>query len=275
MPMCTLNCRGKFVSLHKPVVMGILNVTDDSFYAGSRHKIKETLLHTAETMLQSGAAILDVGGQSTRPGSKRLTAEEEAAAVIPAIIALCRAFPEAVISADTFYALVAREAVAAGAAMINDISAGTIDANMFTTVAALQVPYVLMHMQGTPQTMQQQPHYEDPVLEVLDFLIKKIALLQAAGVNDIIIDPGFGFGKTTAHNFTLLKNLNVFTMLRRPVLLGVSRKGSIYKTLNITAEEALNGTTVLNTMGILKGASLLRVHDVKEAVEVIKLCKHY
>ncbi|WP_025298700.1 dihydropteroate synthase [Niabella soli] len=273
--MYTLNCRGKLLSLQKPVVMGILNITEDSFYAGSRHQINNTLLHTAEAMLRSGAAILDVGGQSTRPGSKKLTAAEEAAAVIPAITAICQAFPDAVISVDTFYASVAKEAVAAGAAMVNDISAGTLDATMFATVAALQVPYVLMHMQGNPQTMQQEPEYKDVVTEVLDFLLKKIALLQQAGVNDILVDPGFGFGKTTVHNFTLLKNLHVFSLLRRPVLLGVSRKGSIYRTLGITAEEALNGTTVLHTMGVLNGANLLRVHDVREAVEVIKLCEHY
>ncbi|MBO9617971.1 MAG: dihydropteroate synthase [Niabella sp.] len=273
--MCTLNCRGKLVSLQKPAVMGILNVTEDSFYTGSRHKINDALLHAAEAMLHSGAAILDVGGQSTRPGSKRLTAPEEAAAVVPAIAAICRAFPQAIISVDTFYASVAEEAVAAGAAIVNDISAGVIDAAMFATVAALQVPYVLMHMQGNPQTMQQQPEYKDVVTEVLDFLVKKIALLQQAGVNDIIVDPGFGFGKTTGHNFALLKNLHAFSVLRRPILLGVSRKGSIYRTLGVTAEAALNGTTVLNTMGILNGASLLRVHDVKEAVEVIKLCEYY
>ncbi|ANH81363.1 dihydropteroate synthase [Niabella ginsenosidivorans] len=273
--MLTLNCRGKFISLQKPLVMGILNITTDSFFTGSRHKTDTALLKKAEEMLKSGAAMLDIGGQSTRPGSQLLSADEEAGAAIPAVALLHRYFPEAILSIDTFYGKVAMEAVAAGASLINDISAGTLDANMLTTVASLKVPYVLMHMQGTPQTMQTRPHYENVTLEVLDFFIKKTGALKALGINDLIIDPGFGFGKTNRHNFTLLRHLQVFSMLGYPVLLGVSRKGTIYKTLGITAAEALNGTTVLNTIGTLNGACLLRVHDVKEATEVIRLYERY
>ena len=226
-------------------------------------------------MLDSGAAFLDIGGQSTRPGSRLLTAAEEAQAVLPAVELLQKTFPDAVLSIDTFYASVAKAAVDAGASMINDISAGSLDKEMFPTIATLNVPYVLMHMQGTPQTMQQHPVYANVTLEVLDFFIKKVEQLRALGVNDIIIDPGFGFGKTAAHNFELLRNLDVFSILNLPVLLGVSRKGTIYKTLGITAAEALNGTTVLNTIGLLNGANILRVHDVKEANEVIQLHEKY
>lgn len=273
--MFTLNCRGKFISLQKPLVMGILNITSDSFFTGSRHTTHTGLLKKAEEMLQSGATVLDIGGQSTRPGSQLLSADEEARAAVPAIALLHHHFPEAILSIDTFYGKVATEAVAAGAALINDISAGSLDAHMLPAVAALQVPYVLMHMQGTPQSMQTNPHYENVTLDVLDFFIQKTAALKALGINDLIIDPGFGFGKTNRHNFTLIKNLQVFSILGYPVLLGVSRKGTIYKTLGVTADEALNGTTVLNTIGLLNGACVLRVHDVKEATEVIRLFDLY
>ncbi|MCF3108388.1 dihydropteroate synthase [Niabella sp. CC-SYL272] len=255
--------------------MGILNVAHDSFYAPSRHAVNESLLHTAEKMLKAGAAILDIGGQSTRPGSITLSAQEEAGAVIPAVTALHKAFPDALLSIDTFYSAVATEAVAAGAVIINDISAGTIDPNMFPAVAALNVPYILMHMQGRPDTMQLRPRYKDVTLELLDFFIEKLALLRTAGVRDVVIDPGFGFGKTNVHNFTLLKNLRHFSMLNCPLLLGVSRKGTIYRTLGTTAEDALNGTTVLHTIGLMNGANILRVHDVREAMEAILLTDRY
>ncbi|MCD2421951.1 dihydropteroate synthase [Niabella pedocola] len=255
--------------------MGILNMTRDSFYAPSRHQASDALLSTAERMLQAGAAILDIGGQSTRPGSHTLSAEEEAAAVIPAVAALHEAFPDAILSIDTFYGSVATAAVAAGASLVNDISAGTIDPQMFPAVAALNVPYVLMHMQGRPDTMQQHPYYDNVTQEVLDFFIEKLALLKKAGVTDVVLDPGFGFGKTHAHNFTLLKDLRQFSILNCPLLLGVSRKGTIYRTLGTTAEGALNGTTVLNTIGLMNGAHILRVHDVKEAMEAILLLQHY
>jgi dihydropteroate synthase len=269
--MFTLNCNGRLLVADKPLVMGIINATPDSFYAGSRQHTIDGILKQAEIMLQQGADILDIGGQSSRPGSIVVGEEEELKRVIDGIAALHDRFPRAFISVDTYYSKVAREAVAAGAGIINDISAGTIDADMFSMAASLKVPYVLMHMQGTPQTMQQSPQYDNVTREVLDFLIAKTELLKKAGVNDIIIDPGFGFGKTIAHNFELLSNLSVFKIISHPLLLGISRKSTISKTLGITAEEALNGTTVLNTIGLMNGADIIRVHDVKEAKEAIQL----
>lgn len=269
--MFTLNCKGRLLVVDKPLVMGIINVTPDSFYAGSRHEGVDAILQQAAQMLQDGATILDIGGQSTRPGSAIISVEEELQRVIPAISAIHKNFPEAFISVDTYYARVATEAVAAGASIVNDISAGSIDKNMISTVASLQVPYVLMHMKGTPQTMQQQAQYENVTREVLDFFISKTAAIRKEGITDIIIDPGFGFAKNMSHNFELLSNLSVFNMILCPLLLGISRKSFIYKTLGITAAEALNGTTVINTIGLVKGASILRVHDVKEAVEAIRL----
>ncbi|HLF45474.1 MAG TPA: dihydropteroate synthase [Chitinophagaceae bacterium] len=269
--MFTLNCKGKLLVIEKPLVMGIINATPDSFYKGSRFSGAGNILEQAEKMLNEGAAILDIGGQSSRPGSEKIPVEEEMKRVIPAIEAIRKKHPTVLISIDTFYARCAAEAIEAGANIVNDISAGEMDSNMFQTVSALQVPYILMHMKGTPETMQQDPVYEDIVKEILDFFIKKISELKAAGIRDIIIDVGFGFGKTKAHNFELLKNLSVFKMLEKPILLGVSRKSSIYKTLGISQDEALNGTTVLNTIGLMNGASILRVHDVKEAHEAITL----
>ena len=269
--MFTLNCNGRLLVADKPLVMGIINATPDSFYAGSRHASVDGILQQADAMLQQGADILDIGGQSSRPGSLPVGEDEELKRVIEGIGAIHDRFPEAFISIDTYYSKVAKEAVLAGASIINDISAGSMDANMFTTVASLHVPYVLMHMQGTPQTMQQSPHYENVTKEVLDFFIAKIDLLKKTGITDIIIDPGFGFGKTITHNFELLRKLSVFRIIDHPLLLGISRKSTIYKTLGINAEEALNGTTVLNTIGLMNGANILRVHDVKEAKEAIKL----
>jgi len=269
--MFTLNCKGRLLVVDKPLVMGIINATPDSFYEGSRQQTVDAILQQAEKMIKDGAAILDIGGQSTRPGSSVVGAEEELKRVIGAIEAIHQNFPETFISIDTYFSLVAKEAVTAGASIINDISAGGMDENMISTVAALQVPYVLMHMQGTPQTMQQSPHYENVTREVLDFFIAQIEKLKKAGINDIIIDPGFGFGKTIAHNFELLRHLAVFKIIDHPLLLGISRKSTIYKTLDIKPTEALNGTTVLNTIGLINGASIIRVHDVKEAKETIKL----
>lgn len=272
--MFTLNCKGRMLVVDKPIVMGIINSTPDSFYKDSRRTTLDEILFQAEKMIKEGAAIIDVGGQSSRPGSGMIGPEEEIKRVIPAIIEISTRFPEIIISVDTFYSSVASKAVAAGASVVNDISAGAIDAEMIKTVAGLNVPYVLMHMQGTPLIMQQNPSYEDVTKEVLDFFIFKTAELREAGIKDIIIDPGFGFGKTIDHNFELLKNLGVFKILNMPLLLGVSRKSTISKTLGITADEGLNGTTVLNTAGLLKGASILRVHDVKEAVESVKLVSY-
>ncbi|HEV7782536.1 MAG TPA: dihydropteroate synthase [Chitinophagaceae bacterium] len=257
--------------MEKPLVMGIINTTPDSFYSGSRFEGNDAVLKQAEQMLKHGAAILDIGGQSTRPGSEKLNDDEELQRVAGPVEAIHRRFPEAVISIDTYYSKVAAAAVQAGASIVNDISAGTIDPLMISTVAALKVPYILMHMQGTPQTMQDKPKYESVTREVLDFFSMKIPELRQAGITDIIADPGFGFGKTIAHNFELLRHLPVFKMLQCPLLLGVSRKSTVFKTLGVTAEESLNGSTVLHTIGLMNGASILRVHDVKEAVEVVKL----
>jgi len=269
--MYTLNCKGQLLVIEKPVVMGILNITPDSFYSGSRIENTDSILQKAQQMLNEGATILDIGGQSTRPGSTRISADEELQRVIPAIQLIKQQFQNCFISIDTYYSKVAKEAVTAGADMVNDISAGTMDEQMISTVAALNVPFIAMHMQGTPDTMQQNPAYENVTREVLDYFIKKTEQCKAAGIQDIIIDPGFGFGKTIAHNFQLLRELEVFQILKYPLLAGLSRKSTIYKTLGTTAEEALNGTTVLNTIALQKGASILRVHDVKETMETIKL----
>lgn len=269
--MFTLNCKGRLLVVDKPLVMGIINCTPDSFYAGSRSQGIDAVLQQAEQMLQEGATLLDLGGQSTRPGSTRIGPEEEAKRVVPAIAAVHQAFPGAILSVDTFSASVAAAAVEAGASIVNDISAGRMDEALIPTVAALQVPYVLMHMKGTPQTMQQEAVYEDVTREVLDFFIREMDRLQRSGIRDVIIDPGFGFGKTIAHNFTLLRRLEVFRMLQAPLLLGISRKSFIWKTLETTPEEALNGTTAMHMAGLAGGASILRVHDVKAAVETVKL----
>lgn len=273
--MFTLNCKGRLLVVDKPLVMGIINTTPDSFFPGSRYEGVDAVLEQAEKMLQQGASILDIGGQSTRPGSEQITAEEELKRVLAPIEALHKNFPEAFISVDTYYATVAKEAVSAGAVIINDISAGSIDSGMIETVAGLQVPYVLMHMQGTPATMQEQPDYENVTREVLDFFIQKVTAFRKAGITDIIADPGFGFGKTIGHNFELLRQLPVFKVLNCPVLLGISRKSTIYKTLGISAAESLNGTTALHMIGLLNGANILRVHDVKEAVEAVQLFEAY
>jgi len=273
--MFTLNCKGRILIIDKPLVMGIINTTPDSLFAGSRHEGVDAVVKQAEIMLNDGANILDIGGQSTRPGSEKKIAKEELERVIDPIKAVHKKFPKAIISIDTYYSTVAAEAVAAGASIVNDISAGNMDADMIATVASLQIPYICMHMQGTPQDMQVNPQYENITREVLDFFINRIDTLCKAGIKDIIIDPGFGFGKTIAHNFELLRNLSVFKMLDRPILFGISRKSTIYKTLGTTVEESLNGTTVLNAIGLLNGANILRVHDVKEAVETVKLFQAY
>lgn len=272
--MYTLNCKGRLLAVDKPLVMGIMNTTPDSFYAGSRYA-EADVLRQAERMITDGAAILDIGGQSTRPGSERISAAEELKRVIHPIQAIHQHFPETVISIDTYYSTVAAEAVAAGASIINDISAGSIDAAIIDTAARLGVPYVLMHLKGTLETMQQEAVYEDVTREVLDFFIQQVARCRQAGIKDIILDPGFGFGKTHRHNLQLLKHLKTLHLLQLPVLAGLSRKSTIWKTLGITPEESLNGTTVLNTISLLHGAHILRVHDVKEAMEAIKLWEVY
>jgi dihydropteroate synthase len=257
--------------LNEPIVMGIINATPDSFYSGSRIGGIDAVLQKTEQMINDGADIIDIGGQSTRPNSKRISVDEESERVIPFVEAVHKNFPQTIISIDSFYSMVVKKAVAAGASIVNDVSAGTIDENLVPTVASLKVPYVLMHMKGDPQTMQQNPAYNNVVLDVFDFLNQKINQLHSAGIVDIIVDPGFGFGKTIEHNFELLNGLNFFRQLSKPVLVGMSRKATVYKTLGINSGEALNGTTVLNTIALLNGASILRVHDVKEAKQAIQL----
>lgn len=273
--MFSLNCNGKLLFIEKPLVMGILNITTDSFYAGSRLLNIDAIKDKAIKMLNEGADILDIGAQSTRPGSERLPAEEELKNLLPAIEMLRGLFPEIIISIDTYHAIVAAECVAAGAAIINDISGGEMDREMIKTVAKLKTPYICMHMKGVPENMQHQTNYENVTREILDFFISKIDECKKEGIKDVIIDPGFGFGKNIAQNFLLLKNLELFKMLGKPIMAGLSRKSTIYKTLKISAEESLNGTTVLNTIALLNGASILRVHDVKEAKETVALYEAY
>jgi dihydropteroate synthase len=273
--MFTLNCKGRLIVIDKPIVMGIINTTPDSFYSGSRLANEKEVLLRAETMIQQGATILDIGGQSTRPGSEQVGAEEELRRVLPAIESIAERFPGVLISIDSFYSKVVRESVMAGAHIVNDVSAGSIDEALLPTVAALKAPYVLMHMKGHPQTMQLNPSYDNVVTEVFDSLNFKISELIKSGINDIIIDPGFGFGKTATHNFKLLKELPFFTQLNKPLLVGLSRKATVYKTLDINPGEALNGTTVLHTIALLNGAHILRVHDVREAMEAVKLVEEY
>jgi dihydropteroate synthase len=261
--------------LERPVVMGIINITPDSFYSGSRTTTTDEVLHLAERMLKEGATFVDVGAQSSRPGSRMLNEEEELNRLIEPLQALHIKFPEAFISVDTFYGKVAREAVQSGACLINDISGGEWDKTLIPAVKELNVPYVLMHRKGMPLTMQSEAEYENVTREVLDYLIWRHAVLVAAGINDIIIDPGFGFAKTLEHNFRLLKDLSLFNILERPVMLGISRKSTVYNTLGVVSEEALNGTTVLHTIGLLNGANILRCHDVKEAMEAIQLVQAY
>jgi len=273
--MFTLHCKGKEWIIDEPIVMGIINSTPDSFYSGSRTNDSDKALAIAEKMLYEGATVLDIGGQSTRPGSEQVGAEEELKRVLGSIETIHNNFPHALLSIDTYHSKVAKEAVAAGASIVNDISAGSMDPEMIPTVASLRVPYVLMHMKGKPETMQKMAQYEDVSKEVRSFLAEKMIQLQQAGIKDIIIDPGFGFAKTISHNLTLLRELQSFQSLGSPVMLGISRKSTIYKTLDISPEEALNGTTVLNTIGLINGANILRVHDVKEAKETIKLVQAY
>ena len=251
--------------------MGILNVTPDSFYSGSRVSETDGVLRRAEKMLEDGATFLDVGGMSSRPGAELVTEEEELKRVLPAIEAIHSRFPEALISIDTVWASVARKAVEAGACMVNDISAGRLDPKLYETVADLQVPYVLMHMQGTPRDMQRDPQYENVVEEVMDFLTMELGKLRELGVHDVILDPGFGFGKTVAHNYTLLRELSGLQILEAPLLVGISRKSMITRVLEVSPEEALNGTTALHMVALQEGARILRVHDVKEASEVIRI----
>jgi len=272
-PKQSLNIKGKIFDLSTPKVMGILNITPDSFYNKSRTTSVNDALRKTEQFLSEGASFIDIGGYSSRPGALNISGDEELSRLIPIVQSINKNLPEAIISIDTFRAKVANETINAGAHIINDISAGDMDAEMFNTVAKLQVPYIFMHMQGTPQNMQQNPYYENVVLDVIDYLANKVAQLKVLHVSDIILDPGFGFGKTIEHNYQLLNHLEDLKIFKLPVLAGFSRKGMIHKVLGCTAEQALNGTTILNTIALQKGAQILRVHDVKEAIECVKLLK--
>ena len=271
-----LKLNGKLYDLRMPVVMGIVNITPDSFFALSRYKSDRTLLQQVENFLSEGATIIDIGGYSTRPQAEPVSADEEIRRISEALEIICKKFPEAVLSVDTFRSPVARMAVQEyGVAMINDISGGTLDQLMFETIADLQVAYVLMHTRSTPQHMQEQTQYEDVVAEVLQFLAKRVAQLRLLGVHDVVIDPGFGFAKNLEQNYEMMSKLSLFRQIEAPLLVGISRKSMIYKLLGITPEEALNGTTALNMLALMGGASILRVHDVKEAVEAIRIFNAY
>ena len=267
-----INVNGSLLDLSQPRVMGILNVTPDSFYAGSRTQTEAEIVRRVKQIVSEGAAIIDIGAYSSRPNADNVSAREEMERLRMGLKILFEIQPDAVVSVDTFRADVARMCVEEyGVAIINDIAAGEMDADMFHTVAALNVPYIMMHMQGTPQSMQQHPHYDNLLEEVLLYFARKVQQLRDLGVKDIILDPGFGFGKTIEHNYELLSHLEEFCIFKLPLLVGVSRKSMIYRLLDITPQEALNGTTVLDTICLLKGADILRVHDVKEAVETVRI----
>ena len=267
----TINVGGRLVSLDDPQVMGILNVTPDSFFATSRCRSEEEIRQRVCQIRQEGATMVDIGAYSSRPGAEDVTKDEELRRLLPAIDIVREEWPEAIISVDTFRAEVARRAVEAGADIINDISGGEMDPDMFSAVADMHVPYILMHMQGTPQDMQKAPHYDNLMCEVFRSLGERVELLHEMGVADVIVDPGFGFGKSMMQNYEMMSRLGEFRLLGCPVLVGVSRKSMIYRLLDSTPEESLNGTTALNTIALMKGASILRVHDVREAVEAVKI----
>lgn len=268
-----INCNGNIIDFTSPKIMGILNVTPNSFYDGGKHNRIDTALLQTEKMISEGATFIDVGGASSKPGVEEVSPDEELKRVLPVIEKISKNFPHIYISIDTYRSNVARQSVDAGAQLVNDISAGNADDNMLKTVGKLGVPYIAMHMQGTPKTMQNKPTYDDVLIAIRSFFSEKIAAAHAAGINDIIVDPGFGFGKTPQHNFALLNHLNTLQIDGVPLLVGVSRKSMIYKTLNIDIQEALNGTTVLHTVALRQGAHLLRVHDVKEAKQAVDLIK--
>jgi len=267
----TINCKGSLVDLSQPKVMGILNITPDSFFDGGKYDSDSEILGRVEKILSEGATFIDIGGYSSRPGADFVSEQDEMARLLPAIERILKSFPDALISVDTFRSAVAKACVEHGAAMINDISGGWLDDHMLETVAGLQVPYIAMHMRGTPATMQQFTHYEDLVKDILFYFSERISKARALGINDLIVDPGFGFSKTLPQNYELLHKLEAFQHTGLPLLVGISRKSMIYKLLETKAEQALNGTTVLNTIALSKGANILRVHDVKEAMEAVTI----
>lgn len=267
----TVNCKGQLIDLTIPKVMGILNLTPDSFYDGGFYKNEADLLKQVDKMMTEGATFIDIGAYSSRPNAVHISEAEELERLLPIINLLTANFPDILISIDTFRSAVAEQSIGAGACMINDISAGKMDDNMLPTIAKLSVPYIMMHMKGTPQNMQQNTSYDHLIKDILYYFSERMAVAKSLGIVDIIIDPGFGFSKTQIQNYELLKHLEVFKMLEKPILVGISRKSMIYKPLNTSANDALNGSTILNTIALQKNASILRVHDVKEAVECIQL----
>lgn len=269
----SINCKGKLLSFSQPLVMGILNITPNSFFDGGQHNSMQNAVTQTKKMLDDGADIIDIGGYSSQPNADFVTEEMEIDRLIPVIEVMVKTFPDIIISVDTFRAAVAEKAIEHGAAIINDISGGTLDENMFDVVGKHQVPYILMHMRGTPQNMQQFVDYDDLVSDIIYYFSERLEKAYQAGIKDVIIDPGFGFSKTLAQNYELLSKLNMFQHLDVPILAGVSRKSMIYNLLSISPKEALNGTTVLNTLALTKGADILRVHDVKEAIECVKIVK--
>ncbi len=269
-----INCRGKLLDLSTPKIMGVLNVTPDSFYDGGKYTQNTLILKQAEKMLQDGASIIDVGGMSSRPGAAIVDIDTELQRVIPVIEAIIREFPNTIVSIDTIRAKVAKVAVEAGASIVNDISAGNLDADLLKTVGELNVPYILMHMQGKPKDMQVNPAYEDVVQDIIDFFINRLEKVKQAGIKDIVLDPGFGFGKTLAQNYQILQQFDAFRLFDLPLLAGMSRKSMICKLLDISPSMALNGTTATNVVALQKGANILRVHDVKEAMEAVKIVEY-
>ena len=266
-----INCKGELIDLSIPKVMGILNVTPNSFFDGGKYKNENEIISQVDKMLSEGATFIDIGAYSSKPSAEFVTEQEEIDRIVPAIELILKHFPEALLSIDTFRASVAKASIESGAAIINDIAAGELDDKMFDVIAKYNVPYIMMHMRGNPQTMQSLTQYEDIVKEMLFYFSEKVRKARSVGINDLILDPGFGFAKTTDQNYEVLQKMELFNVLELPVLAGVSRKSMIYKTLGNTAQEALNGTTVLNTIALTKGAKILRVHDVKEAVECVTL----
>ncbi len=267
----TINCKGTLIDLKKPKVMGVLNVTPDSFYDGGKYKDEASILKQAEKLLDEGATFVDLGAYSSRPGATDISEEEELKRILPVVDLLINNFPDIYLSIDTFRSGVARRCLENGAAMINDISAGNMDRKMMQIISDFKVPYVMMHMKGNPQNMSKQTNYSKLLEDVLYYFSEKVALAKSFGINDIILDPGFGFAKTPSQSFSLLHHLNLFKTFGLPILVGLSRKSMIYKTLGINPSQALNGTTALNSFALTKGANILRVHDVKEAVECIEL----
>ena len=266
-----INCKGELIDLTTPKVMGILNLTPDSFYDGGKYKDESIILNQVEKMLKDGATFIDMGAYSSRPGAEHVEEGVEMQRLLPILELILKKFPKTHLSIDTFRSKLAAESLEMGAAMINDISAGNLDPNMLTTIAKYQVPYIMMHLKGTPQSMQKQAQYDDLIKDLLFYFSEKVKDATSAKINDIIIDPGFGFAKTTEQNYTLLNHLDLFQTFKAPILIGLSRKSMIYKILGTSAQEALNGTTALHTIALMKGANIIRAHDVKEAAECVKL----